>query len=479
MVDGAALAVRRNALEAELCRRSLRLFIEKAWPVIEPDKSFHTNWHIEALCDTLEALASGEADIQELVVNVPPGTMKTLLVSVMFPAWLWATKPGLRFLCASYNAPRAIDAAAKLRQIVESPWYQEHYAVTLANDQNAKTRFNTTKGGYCIATSVGGLGTGEHPDYIFVDDPITEGQSRSDADRKEANIWYDRTIGARGMIRGVKVVVIMQRLHEDDLSGHILSRGGAHHVCFPMRYIPSRPATESDRGYTADPLDPRIHAGQLLWPELLDEAKVRTLELKLGPYGAAGQLQQQPSPEGGGLFKREWFKFIDITPRAARRARGWDTASTEDGGDWTVGVKIAESDGIFYIEDVVREQRSPAGVDALIRQTAEMDGKKCAQREEKEGGSAGKAVVDARAKLLVGYDFAAVSVTGDKVTRSKPFRSQVEAGNVYLVRAPWNNEYLNELSKFPTGNHDDQVDGSSCAFNAVLLEPKVNTRLTW
>jgi predicted phage terminase large subunit-like protein len=192
----------------------------------------------------------------------------------------------------------------------------------------------------------------------------------------------------------------------------------------------------------------------------------------LGPADYAAQYQQQPTPAGGALFKQEWFadKFVDAAPVDARRARGWDTAGTEGAGDWTCGVKIAEKDGRFYVEDVQRQQLGPNGVDALIRVTAEMDGQACVQREEKEGGSAGVAVIAARTKTLAGFDYAGVEISGSKVTRCKPFRAQCEAGNVRIVRGAWNAAYIHELCGFPTAKHDDQVDASSCAFNAVLLE---------
>ena len=476
-IDLGAVLARRDALEAELCRRSLRLFVEKVWPIIEPDRAFSSNWHIDALCSELETIAAGSDS--RTIVNVPPGTMKTLLISVMFPAWLWASKPGLRFLTASYGSHRTIDAASKLRRIVESDWYQEHYAVTLADDQNAKTRFNTDQGGWCIASSVGGVGTGEHPDYILIDDPLTEAQSRSDTERAEANAWYDRTISSRGIVRGVNVIIIMQRLHEDDLSGHLLTRGGYRHICFPMRYEPSRPRTEQDAGHAADPRDPRREVGELLWPSIFTPETVRRLELDLGPYGTAGQLQQRPAPEGGGLFKREWFQFVGAAPVKARRVRGWDTGATEGGGDATVGCRMAEADDLFYVEDVVLDHLSPAGVEALMLQTAQADGIAVSQREEREGGSAGKTVTSARVKQLKGFDYREVIVSHDKVTRSKPFRAQVEAKNVYLVRGDWNEAFIRELCDFPVGKEDNQVDAASCAFNAVLLEPKPSSAGTW
>ena len=249
----------------------------------------------------------------------------------------------------------------------------------------------------------------------------------------------------------------MQRLHERDLSGHLLGMGGWKHICWPMRYEPAR----------ADPLDVRTEAGTLLWPELFPEETVRQLERDLGPYGAAGQLQQRPAPEGGGLFKRDWFEIVDMAPVDAQRCRGWDTAATEAGGDYTVGVRMSESDGVFYVEHVSRVQVSPHGVDVSMRSLAEADGMACRVREEQEPGASGKAVIAARTRSLAGYDYGGISATGDKIVRAGPLRSQAEAGNVKLVRGSWNEDYLQELEGFPYGAHDDQVDASAVAFNEL------------
>lgn len=229
--------------------------------------------------------------------------------------------------------------------------------------------------------------------------------------------------------------------------------------------------------------DPR-QPGEALWPSKYPLEELTRRRAGLGEWDFSALYQQRPSPAGGGLFKEEWFahRILDAAPAIMRVARGWDTAGTELAGDWTVGVKIGEeflkdqqtgelnSTGRFVVLDVVRKQLGPDGVDKLMKITADLDGV-CAQREEKEGGSAGGAVVAARLKTLKGHDYNFVQISGSKVTRSKPFRAQCDGGNVYLLRGAWNVEYTKELSNFPTGKHDDQVDASSCAFNAVLLEP--------
>lgn len=237
----------------------------------------------------------------------------------------------------------------------------------------------------------------------------------------------------------------------------------------------------------------RRQPGEALWPAKYPITELNKRRVMIGEYDWAALYMGSPTPSGGGLFKAAWFagRILDAQPASMRVARGWDTAGTDGGGDWTAGVKIGEifvknpvtgvlaSTGTFIVLDVVRDQLGPNGVDKLIQLTADLDGT-CAQREEKEGGSAGLAVIAARTKMLIGKDYAGVNISGSKVTRSKPFRAQCEALNVYLLRAEWNAAYIKELCDFPTGKHDDQVDASSCAFNAVLIEePPQEEWVTW
>jgi predicted phage terminase large subunit-like protein len=485
-------------LEKIVLQRSLYEFVKAAWHLVEPTQAFVDGWHIRALCGVLEDCFYKR--ITRAVINVPPGTMKSLLIEVFFPAWAWAKDPGKRFLTASYGQHLTIRDNLRCRQIIESEWYQERWPVKLLDDQNTKTRYNTTAGGWRIATSVDGVGTGEHPDFINIDDALSAAMAESAVERQAVIDWFDRTIATR-LGRNPVFIVVAQRLHMGDLCGHLIARGGWTHVRWPMRYekcscvgtaplmAPDEdhrcPLHKADPAWTKDERDERTEPGELLAPALFPEQKVKDMELDLGPYGTAGQLQQRPSPEGGGLFKREWFKFADAAPALKRVVRGWDTAGTQGAGDWTVGVRVSEefekrtengksetkSTGRIFVEDVQRDQLGPAGVDALIKAIAQTDGKSCPVREEREGGASGKSQIAARTKLLAGWDYQEVMLGVNKVVRAKAFRSQVEAGNVYLVRGSWNEAYLVELCNFPTGNHDDQVDATSCAYNSMLLEP--------
>jgi len=472
-----------SAEQAKEARGSLRKFIEIAWQLVEPAEEFKSNWHIDTLCEVLEKVSLGE--IKRIMINIPPGTMKSLLVSVFWPAWEWASNPSLRYLTGSYSDALTIRDNLRLREIITSDWYKEHYwnedlakeygrlAIKLKGDQNEKVRFDTTATGWRIATGIGGRGVGEHPDRVIIDDPLSPLGSTSEKERMGAWNWIKRTLSTRGKARNARFVLIMQRLHEQDPSGEIIAmgvEGGWVRICWPMRYEadPKLPAGH----LPALGLDDRTEEGELLWPKLFDEASVRQLEIDLDPYGAAGQLQQRPAPEGGGLFKREWWKFVDRAPVTAKQSRGWDVAGTEDGGDWTVGVKMSRDGTNFYIEDEVRGQWSAAGVDSVMKVTADMDGRACSQREEQEGGSAGKAVISARKKLLVGYDYGAAQRSGDKIVCAKPYRAQVEDGNVFLVRGAWNSGFIAEHEVFPNGKNDDRVDAAANAFIELALGPR-------
>jgi predicted phage terminase large subunit-like protein len=463
---------RRQSLEntrAAQAKKHLRRFVKAAWPLVEA-VPLVWSWHIDEICDALEAVSRGE--ISRLLINIPPGCMKSYLCSVFWPSWVWASDPSVRFLTSSYGAHLTIRDNLRVRNIVTSAWYRQHYPhVRLTDDQNVKVRFDTTERGWRIASSVGGVDTGEHPDYIIIDDPLSAKQGRSETYLETVQQWFDGSISTRGVARDVAIVVIMQRLHEEDLSGHLLQKGGWTHIMLPMHYDPKR----------ADPRDLRSEAGELLWPRLFTEEAVRQMEIDLGPYGAAGQLEQRPAPEGGGLFKRSWLPIVDAGPAEAHRARGWDIAGTEGGGDWTAGVRWAlTSDDIWYIEDVIRVQEEPGDIDKLIRNTAELDGKKCIVREEQEPGSSGKAVIKARAKNLKGFDYAGMPTSGDKATRANPMRAQAQAGNVRLVRGEWNEAFLQEAEVFDKGKHDDQIDAASCGFNGLVdSRPKTKGAVLW
>lgn len=396
----------------------------------------------------------------------------SLLVSVFWPAWEWASNPALRYLCVSYDEALSIRDNRRCRDILRSEWYRGNWpCVELAGDQNAKTRYDTTAGGWRIGTSVGGRGLGEHPDRKIVDDPHKTKEAESDTERQHAIDFFDGTLSSRGKSRGARDVVIMQRLHEEDLSGHILGKPNASewtHICLPMRFEPERMG-KTPLGWA----DERTEDGELLWPDLFPEKAVAELESDMGSYLAAGQLQQRPSPMGGGMFKREWFRIVQAAPVQAARVRYWDKASTPTGtGARSAGALMSRTKaGLYYLEDVVKGRWSSGAREQIIKQTCQLDNLRhngrVATWSEQEPGSGGKESAENTVRNLAGYDVHTDRVTGDKVTRARPLAAQAEAGNVYLVEGEWNAEFLEEICSFPTGKLKDQVDASSGAFNKL------------
>jgi predicted phage terminase large subunit-like protein len=396
--------------------------------------------------------------------------MKCLLMGVFWPCWVWTQSPEARWLFASYSQALSTRDSVKCRALISSAWYQQRWgrSVQLGVDQNQKTYFETTAGGWRLATSVGGRGTGEHPDFIVVDDPHNVVQSESDIQREAVLDWWDGTISTRGRSRGVRQIVIMQRLHERDLSGHILAKGaGWDHLCFPMRYEGPDRMLPTSLGAS----DPRRRDGELLWPALFPEASVVELERDLGSRRTAGQLQQRPAPVDGELFRRHWFNIISQVPLGCQAIRYWDLAGSEGQGDYTVGVLIARDQQAFYVLDVVRGRWSIHSRNERIRETARQDSTRGLKQLqvwiEQEPGASGMAAAQYLIRFLAGFSVRADKVDKAKELRWEPWAAQLEAGNVFLVQGDWNDAFIQEHLIAPNGRHDDQLDAASGAFNTL------------
>lgn len=485
--------------EQHLARQSLLTF------TIFTNPAYEVNWHHERVGAALDRVIAGKC--RRLMILEPPQNGKSEQVSRRFPAYAFGKNSNLRIIAVSYGDTLAQDMSRDVQKIMDSHEYKLVFPnVRLAEAKDVEKRtqgqFDVIGGkGYYVGAGIMGAITGKTADVGIVDDPI-KNREEAESETYRNKVWeqYKSAFVTRQFGDTGAIVICLTRWHEDDLAGRLLKLAQENLdadqwevISFPAVAEKDTRACVARRSQTDPPcgrcsgcrgLDPR-RPGEALWPEKYPLAELRRRRAGMGEYDWAALYQQQPAPSGGGLFKEEWFagKVLDAAPALMRVARGWDTAGTENDGDWTCGVKMGEefaknnatgevaSTGRFVVLDVARKRLGPAGVDGLIRTTAEIDGPAVVQREEKEGGSAGVAVVTARAKTLKGYDYKGVQISGSKVTRSKPFRAQCEAGNVYLLRGRWNAEYVKELCGFPTADHDDQVDGSSCAFNAVLMEP--------
>lgn len=463
-------------VERELCKRSFASFIKRAWPQIIPDQYVH-GWHIDAMAEHFEAVAAGE--ITRLLINVPPGTSKSTITGIMYPAWLWGPKgqPGHKYIGAAHEQGLAVRDNRLMRELILSPWYQKLWPIELQGDQNEKLYFENKDRGFRQACAVESM-TGRRGHTIAWDDPLSPKKADSQAGRQAAIDMLTGTLPTRlNDPKKSAIIVVMQRLHEDDPSGYILSNDlGYDHLCLPMEFEPDRKCITSI-GWQ----DPRKTEGELLFPERFPQEVVDRDKKAMGSYAWAGQARQRPRPaEGGSFFQKAWFEIVDAAP-VGQTVRAWDLAGSEkvrnSEPDWTTGVRMVKTpDGLFYVDDVIRFRGRPEEVERTILNTASQDGVNVSIRIPQDPGQAGKAQAGHLTRMLAGYSVKALPVSGSKVTRAKPLSAQVEAGNVRIVRGAWNDDFIDELEAFPQGRFDDQVDAVSDAFNDLTATRKIIVR---
>lgn len=467
------LAELELALDKTDSEESLRSYLECAWHIVEPNREFVPGWHIDATCEHLEAVSEGH--ITRLLINIPPGCMKSLTTNVFFPSWEWGPKgrPDLRYVGASYSEGLTVRDNRRTRNIIQSDWYQQLWGdrFHLTTDQNAKIRFDTNHTGFKIATSTGGLGTGERGDRFIIDDPHNVKDGESEAKRRDTLLWFSEVVPTRlNDPEESAIIVIMQRVHEDDVSGLILERElGYTHLMLPMEFDPQRKCYIEVTGFE----DPRAEENELLWPERMPRQVVERDKRALGSYASAGQFQQRPSPRGGGMFQYDWFEFVDAAPAGGVVVRAWDLAGTKrKKSPWTVGVKGRYVDGVLYIEDVCRFKGSPGEVERKLKNIASQDGPQTMVSIPQDPGQAGLYQKTAFAKLLREFNVRFSPETGSKEQRAEPVSAQAEAGNVKIVKRPWNGPFMDEITVFPLSKYKDQVDALSRLYSVLIKKRK-------
>lgn len=460
-------------IENELAERSLYEFIKQGWHVVEPATPFVDGWHIGAICEHLEAVTSGQ--IRNLLINIAPRHMKSTIVSVMWPIWEWLRWPGRRWLTASYSLALAIRDAVKSRRIIESPWFRSRWGhvFTLAGDQNVKHRYENDATGYRIATSVGGSATGEGGNRVLVDDPINAIDKDSDKLRSAALTWWDETMSTRlnDPKRDAKII-IMQRLHESDLSGHVLRAGGYEHLCLPTEYDPARRCVTSI-GWE----DPRTVEGDLLWPDRFGPAENASAKVALGPMGYAGQHGQRPAPAGGGRFKVAWLRYYDregdfyrlyardgslksvVKVADCDRFSMMDPAGVEAVDDSTPAYTVVQvwditPDHEMLLVDQFREQcETPDAVERAVEIVRRYD---CPWIGVEKDGIGLGVIQNIKRK---GITVRPIKARGSKLARSETAEIRAAAGLILIPRgAPFLFDLIDELSNFPAGQFKDQMD---------------------
>lgn len=456
--------------ERELCRRSLAEFAKRSWLVLEPVAELKWGWALDAICLHLEAVTDGR--INRLLMNVPPGSMKSLLTGVIWPAWEWGPKnlPEMRYIGTAHEETLAIRDSRKCRDLIKSEWYQELWPVELARDLDGKREFGNTRKGIRQARSFTSM-TGVRGDRVILDDPISADSANSELKLEAVRIAFTETLPTRINNEKSAIVVVMQRLHEKDVSGIIKKMGLPYtHLCIPMRFDPANRCT-TEIGWT----DPRTIEGELMFPERFGELQVTELEKTLGSYGAAGQLQQRPAPRGGGIIKESWFRMYEVKPQLEFRTIHADTAQkTGQANDYSVfqcwgrsivgqAVLLDQIRGKWEAPELLTQARAfwlkHIGLDKSILRSMTVEDK-----------VSGTGLIQTLRRE--GIPILPIQRNNDKISRAHDAAPFIESGNVLLpIDASWLSDFLSECSSFPGGAHDDQLDPMFDAIKLIQSAP--------
>jgi predicted phage terminase large subunit-like protein len=518
--DGQILDIDKQLMEilrAE-CEESLSAFVKQAWHIIEPGQPYIHGWHIDFICEHLEAITRGEqlddgSIYNRLLINVPPGTMKSLLVGVFWPAWEWGPQnmPHHRFVCASHSLDLAIRDGLRMRRLITSEWYQDRWGdrVQLTGDQNQKTKFENTSTGFRQAAAAGSI-TGARGDRVIIDDPHSVDGANSDAMRESTVQWFKEAVPTRlNNPDRSAIVVVMQRLHEGDVSGTILDEQlGYDHIMLPMEFDERR-ATPTALGYE----DPREEEGELLFPERFPPEVVERDKRVMGPYATAGQFQQEPTPRGGGVIKPDWWVLWENVewPLIDYVVASLDTAyTTKQENDYSAltvwGIFTSDVNSITQNNYVSRDERgrrrsiadqnaafdegvkirdlldvSPESVPRVLLMGAWQERLEMPDLVQKviktcktfkvdtlliENKAAGISVGQELRRLMNAEDFGVQLINPgsiDKLSRLYSVQHLFSDGVIYAPERHWADLVIRQCETFPKAKHDDLVDTVSMA----------------
>lgn len=450
-----------HLIEAELGKRSLSEFIKQAWHVVEPGTPYIHGWHIDAICEHLDAVTRGY--IHNLLINMPPRHAKSLIVSVFWPVWEWITNPSCKWLYSSYGQSLSTRDSLKCRRLILSPWFQKRYgnSFRLTSDQRAKTRFDNDHLGYRIATSVNGAATGEGGNRIVVDDPHNVTEADSKAVMEGTILWWDETMSTRlNNPKEDAMIIVMQRMRQNDLSGHVLLQGDYEHLCLPAEYEGSKVITSI--GWS----DPRTEDGELLWPERMDRKSLETQKKRLG-HSAAGQLQQRPTDREGGIFKLEWWQYYREAPNFIYKLQSWDTAFKKgEENDYSVCTTWGVTDNAYYL---INRYKAKVQYPEALQMMKSLYNAHLPNLVVIEDKASGQSLLQSM-KKETRIPLKGIVPDSNKVARANSVSSTIEAGKVFLPeKADWVADYVDNMAVFPNGTHDDDVDSTTQALSELVL----------
>src|SRR6516164_7433462 len=442
----------------DLLRRDFACFARRAFSELNPQTPFLLGWHFEIITAKLAGVFEGK--IRRLIINLPPRHLKSHLASVSFPAWCLGRNPSAQILCVSYAQELADKLSRDCRRIVASDWYRRVFPTRLSPDRQAVPEFETTALGCRLATSVGGVLTGRGADLIIIDDPLKPEDALSKTQRRAANEWFDHTLYSRlnDKLAGA-IVVIMHRLHEDDLVGHVLGQEDWEVVRFPA-------IAEDDETQLVDTVwGPKLltrRQGEALHSAREPLPMLEHLRQMIGEYNFAGQYQQAPTPLGGGLVKAAWFKHYAasaLPQHFDRIVQSWDTANkATELSDFSVCTTWGIAGNNLYLVDLVRRRMEYPELKRAVRAQYERFRPSVVLIEDKASGT--QLIQELIADGL--YAVTRYQPQSDKVMRMHAQTAMIENGFVHLPdTAPWLSQYLHELTSFPKGRHDDQADSTA------------------
>lgn len=480
------------AAESALMSGSLREFIPRAWHVVEPS-TFVPNWHIDAIAEHLTAVTDG--DVLDLLITMPPRHSKSLVITVLWPVWEWLTIPSHRWVFASYAFQLSVRDSVKRRKLIKSPWFQQRFAdkFQLIVEQDSKVRFENSKSGFMLASSVGGSNTGEGGERIVADDPHNIKKAESEVERTDTVDWWNIVMSTRrnDLKRSARIVV-QQRTHEGDVAGDIIEKGGYVHLNLPTEFGFAG-GQRCKTGWTVKATgvehhweDPRQVEGELLNPIRFDHTANEKAKIDLGDYQYAAQHGQNPTPPKGQIIQAQWLKYYGgpgqpPIPDFTRSTHplmplfSLDCAFKEKKDtDFVAGLGWAMFGADLYLMPIRihRRMNFPDTVDAVAEFVGgkSLDGSKefpgiypfikIKLVEDKANGSAIIDTLKHRIPGMIPFEPGGASKESRLMAGSWRFR----AGNVYLPHesiAPWINEYTYELCAFPKAKKDDYVDATS------------------
>ena len=448
---------RLRVLDAML-RDELASFIEKTFNTIVPGQVFLPNWHVQAIAFQLERVRRGE--IRRLIITLPPRNLKSICASVAFPAFVMGHDPTARIVCVSYSADLAQNFARQSRQVISSDWYRRIFPGTrLSRHKQEMLDFVTAMEGYRFSTSVGGTLTGRGGNLIIIDDAMKPDDANSEVRREGVNEWFESTLLSRLDDKQTgAIVIIMQRLHMDDLVGRVMDRSDWVHLNLPA-------IAEADEMLQIGPKTSHFRrVGELLHPERDNQEVLEELKRSMGSYAFSAQYQQSPIPLEGEIWKWKWFRRYDAHPRITadyKVVQSWDTASKSGQlNDYSVCTTwlVNEDQEEYHLLDLYRERLEypdlRRAVEALACEW------KAASILVEDKGSGTQLIQDfEHSRVAAVGSPIAIEPEGDKVTRAFTQAAPIEAGRVLLPReADWLEDLRKEILQFPHGRHDDQVD---------------------